>query len=270
MPRIVIIGGGFGGLAAAKALRKAAVEVVLIDRRNFHLFSPLVYQVATAGLSPGDIASPIRWILRKQRNLQVWLGEATAIDPVRKVVTLADGEVSYDGLIVAAGARSPYFGHDAEWPKYAPGTEDDGGRAGGAAQSAARVRARRARDGSRGAAQAPDVRRRRRRPDRRRAGRRPRRDLAARSGARLPRHPSRVGPHHPHRGRRGNSCDLPARIVSVRPAGPRAAGGLGVDRHFRDRYPGRTGCAGTGNHRGRDHPLGGRRGRGAARAHPRR
>jgi len=121
MPRIVIIGGGFGGLAAAKALRKAAVEVVLIDRRNFHLFSPLVYQVATAGLSPGDIASPIRWILRKQRNLQVWLGEAAAIDPVRKVVTLADGEVTYDGLIVAAGARSSYFGHDAEWPKFAQG-----------------------------------------------------------------------------------------------------------------------------------------------------
>ena len=121
MPRIVIIGGGFGGLAAAKALRKAAVEVVLIDRRNFHLFSPLVYQVATAGLSPGDIASPIRWILRKQRNLQVWLGEAAAIDPVRKVVTLADGEVTYDGLIVAAGARSSFFGHDAEWPKFAQG-----------------------------------------------------------------------------------------------------------------------------------------------------
>ena len=121
MPRIVIIGGGFGGLAAARALRKAAVEVVLIDRRNFHLFSPLVYQVATAGLSPGDIASPIRWILRKQRNLQVWLGEAAAIDPVRKVVTLADGEVTYDGLIVAAGARSSYFGHDAEWPKFAQG-----------------------------------------------------------------------------------------------------------------------------------------------------
>jgi NADH dehydrogenase len=121
MPRIVIIGGGFGGLAAAKALRREAVEVVLIDRRNFHLFSPLVYQVATAGLSPGDIAAPIRWILRKQRNVQVWLGDVTAIDPARKVVTLDDGEITYDGLIVAAGARTSYFGHDAEWPAHAQG-----------------------------------------------------------------------------------------------------------------------------------------------------
>lgn len=117
---MVIIGGGFGGLWAAKRLAGAAVDVLLIDRRNHHVFSPLLYQVATAGLSPGDIASPIRWILRGQDNLKVWLAEATAIDIKSKVVKLADGEVSYDYLIVAAGSRPTYFGHD-EWAKHARG-----------------------------------------------------------------------------------------------------------------------------------------------------
>ncbi len=119
-PRVVIIGGGFGGLSAARALRHAPVEVVLLDRRNHHVFQPLLYQVATAGLSPGDIASPIRWILRKHRNLHVWLAEVTGIDAARRVVRLADGEVSYDFLIVAAGATHAYFGHD-EWRAHAPG-----------------------------------------------------------------------------------------------------------------------------------------------------
>src|SRR4249920_940281 len=104
IPRVVIIGGGFGGLSAAKTLRKADVDVLLIDRRNHHVFQPLLYQVATAGLSPGDIASPIRWILHKQRNVRVWLAEATAIDTRRRVVGLADGEVLYDFLILAPGA----------------------------------------------------------------------------------------------------------------------------------------------------------------------
>lgn len=119
-PKVVIIGGGFGGLSAARALRSAPVDVVLLDRRNHHVFQPLLYQVATAGLSPGDIASPIRWILRKHRNLHVWLAEVTSIDPARRVVRLADGEVSYDFLIVAAGAMHAYFGHD-EWRAHAPG-----------------------------------------------------------------------------------------------------------------------------------------------------
>jgi NADH:ubiquinone reductase (H+-translocating) len=117
---VVIIGGGFGGLAAAKALADAPVDVTLIDRRNFHVFSPLLYQVATAGLSPGDIASPIRWILRRQSNVRVWLGDATAIDVARRVVVLADGEVPYDFLIVAAGAQTSYFGHD-RWADSAQG-----------------------------------------------------------------------------------------------------------------------------------------------------
>ena len=119
-PRVVIIGGGFGGLSAARAFRHAPVDVLLIDRRNHHVFQPLLYQVATAALSPGDIASPIRWILRKQRNVEVWLADATAIDTVSQRVILADGEVQYDYLIVSTGATHTYFGHD-EWRAFAPG-----------------------------------------------------------------------------------------------------------------------------------------------------
>ena len=119
-PHVVIIGGGFGGLYAARALRGAAVRVTVIDRRNHHVFQPLLYQVAMAALSPGDIASPIRWILRRQRNVEVLLAEARAIDATRRIVTLADGEIGYDYLIVAAGSTHAYFGHD-EWRPVAPG-----------------------------------------------------------------------------------------------------------------------------------------------------
>jgi NADH dehydrogenase len=126
IPHVVIVGGGFGGLAAAQALKRAPVTITLIDRRNHHLFQPLLYQVATAGLSPGDIASPIRWVLRRQRNARVLLGEARAIDVARRTVTLEDGELSYDFLIVAAGSTHAYFGHP-EWEAFAPGlkTLDD-------------------------------------------------------------------------------------------------------------------------------------------------
>jgi NADH dehydrogenase len=119
-PKVVIIGGGFGGLWAAKRLARAPVDVLLLDRRNHHVFSPLLYQVATAGLSPGDIASPIRWVLRKQKNLNVWLADATSIDADRRVVRLTDGEVTYDHLIVAAGSTPAYFGHD-DWAPHARG-----------------------------------------------------------------------------------------------------------------------------------------------------
>ncbi len=119
--RVVIVGGGFGGLACARALARADVEVILVDRRNHHLFQPLLYQVATAGLNPSDIAYPIRSVLRKQSNARVVLGEVVAIDPAARSVTLADGEVlAGDTLVVAAGARHAYFGND-QWETHAPG-----------------------------------------------------------------------------------------------------------------------------------------------------
>src|SRR5262245_7557218 len=121
MPRVVIIGGGFGGLYAARAFRRQPIDVTVVDRRNHHLFQPLLYQVAMAALSPGDIASPIRWILRRQRNVEVLLGEVDRIDTERRSVHLSDGdEIAYDFLIVAAGATHAYFGHD-EWQRHAPG-----------------------------------------------------------------------------------------------------------------------------------------------------
>jgi len=120
-PHVVIVGGGFGGLNAAKALRKAPVRVTIIDRHNHHLFQPLLYQVATATLSPGDIASPIRWILRHARNTRVLLGDVRAVDLTARRLSLVDGEVvEYDYLIVAIGTSHTYFGHD-EWAAYAPG-----------------------------------------------------------------------------------------------------------------------------------------------------
>lgn len=120
-PSVLILGGGFGGLAAAKVLRKAPVRVTLLDRHNYHLFQPLLYQVATATLSPGDIASPLRWIFRRAPNVRVLLGEATSIDVARRRVGLADDDhLEYDFLVVATGASHTYFGHD-EWGLHAPG-----------------------------------------------------------------------------------------------------------------------------------------------------
>jgi NADH dehydrogenase len=121
LPHVVVIGGGFGGLMAAKALTRAPVRVTLLDRHNHHLFQPLLYQVATATLSPGDIASPIRWILRRARNVRVLLGDVRAIDTQTRRVRLEDDStIDYDFLIVATGASHTYFGHD-EWAKDAPG-----------------------------------------------------------------------------------------------------------------------------------------------------
>ncbi|MBI4910549.1 MAG: NAD(P)/FAD-dependent oxidoreductase [Acidobacteria bacterium] len=118
--RIVIVGGGFGGLYAARKLASAPVSITLIDRRNFHLFQPLLYQVATGGLSPGDIAAPLRSALRKQKNTEVLLAEVTGVDTARKVVVAGKTEVAYDTLILATGATHSYFGH-AEWQQHAPG-----------------------------------------------------------------------------------------------------------------------------------------------------
>lgn len=118
--QVVIIGGGFGGLKAAQALGKLPVEVTMIDKRNFHLFQPLLYQVATGGLSPGDIAAPLRSVLRRYRNVTVLLDEVTAIDPATRSVQLKNSPaIVYDALIVATGAENSYFGHD-EWAAFAP------------------------------------------------------------------------------------------------------------------------------------------------------
>ncbi|MDF2773585.1 MAG: Pyridine nucleotide-disulfide oxidoreductase, FAD/NAD(P)-binding domain protein, partial [Geminicoccaceae bacterium] len=131
-PHVVIIGGGFGGLNAARAFRRAPVDVTIIDRNNHHTFQPLLYQVATATLNPSDITAPIRHVVRKQRNVLVLLAEVTAIDLAARLVSIDDGtaerrrDIEYDYLIIAAGARHSYFGH-AEWERDAPGlkTIDD-------------------------------------------------------------------------------------------------------------------------------------------------
>ena len=120
LPHVVIIGGGFGGLYAARALRRAQIRLTIVDRRNHHVFQPLLYQVAMAALSPGDIASPIRWILRRQSNAEVILADVRSIDQAHQRLILADGEISYDYLIVASGSTHAYFGHD-EWRASAPG-----------------------------------------------------------------------------------------------------------------------------------------------------
>jgi NADH dehydrogenase len=118
---VVVVGGGFSGLYAARSLGRRGLHVVLIDRVNYHLFQPLLYQVASAALSPGDIAEPLRAILRKYRNIEVLLGEVTSIDPAARLVKIEDGaEFSYDYLVLATGARHSYFGHP-EWEPLAPG-----------------------------------------------------------------------------------------------------------------------------------------------------
>ena len=165
--RVVIVGGGFGGLQAARALRWADVDVVLVDRRNHHVFQPLLYQVATAGLSPGDIAAPIRWILRRQQNVQVLLGEAIRVDLAARTLHLDIGRLHYDALIIATGATHAYFGHD-DWQVHAPGlkTLEDAGPH--PAPSPACVRAGRANRRPGRARAAPHVRDRWRRTDGRR------------------------------------------------------------------------------------------------------
>jgi len=119
-PHVVIIGGGFGGLSAARALRRAPVDITLIDRRNFHLFQPLLYQVATGSLSPGEISAPLRGVLGKQKNAKVLLGDVIDVNPDTNSILLADGAIiPYDFLIVAAGAQTSYYGHE-EWRQWAP------------------------------------------------------------------------------------------------------------------------------------------------------
>src|SRR5579862_4806190 len=119
--RVLILGGGFGGLNAAQKLKRAPVEVTLIDRRNFHLFQPLMYQVATGSLSPGEIAAPLRSVLSRQKNVRVLMEDAGDLDgDARKLILKSGAEVPYDTLVVATGSRSSYFGHN-DWEAVAPG-----------------------------------------------------------------------------------------------------------------------------------------------------
>jgi NADH dehydrogenase len=120
MPRVVIVGAGFGGLQAARAFRNVPVQVTVIDRNNHHLFQPLLYQVATAGISPADICAPIRHVLRKQHNTEVLMGEVTGVDVQEQRVFMDDQAIPYDYLILATGARDSYFGHP-DWAQFAPG-----------------------------------------------------------------------------------------------------------------------------------------------------
>src|SRR5262249_7457371 len=123
LPHVVIIGAGFGGLTAAQALKRAPVRITVVDRTNHHLFQPLLYQVAMAGLSPADIAAPIRSVLRKQKNAMVLLDEAIDVNFSEQVVNLRDSKLKYDYLVLATGGRTSYFGHD-EWEVFAPGLKD--------------------------------------------------------------------------------------------------------------------------------------------------
>src|SRR5579875_734979 len=120
LPHVVIVGAGFGGLLAARALGKAPVHVTVIDRNNHHLFQPLLYWVATAGLSPAEISSPIRRILRRQKNTEVLMAEVTGVDLEKQLVLMGERSLRYDYLILATGAQDNYFGHP-EWSKYATG-----------------------------------------------------------------------------------------------------------------------------------------------------
>lgn len=125
-PHLVILGGGFGGLALAQALSRAPLRITLVDKRNHHLFQPLLYQVATAALAPGDIAEPLRRVFKGQRNLEVRLAEATDIDLEGRRVILSDGEIAYDMLVLATGSTHHYFGNDEKWAPHAPGLKTIG------------------------------------------------------------------------------------------------------------------------------------------------
>ena len=223
LKHVVIVGGGFGGIAAARALRRAPVRLTMIDRRNHHLFQPLLYQVATAALNPSDIASPIRRILRRQRNASVILGEASSIDTRRKIVQLLDGEVAYDYLIVATGATHSYFGHD-EWLEPAPGLKT--------LEDAVEIRRRvlvayEAAEREVDAAEVcelDDVRDNRRRADGGRDGGGARGDFAARARARFSTNRSGQRAHHPDRGGAEGAAGDVARVVGECAAATGAAG----------------------------------------------
>ena len=217
-PRVIVVGGGFAGLQAVRRLRGVPVDVTLVDRRNFHLFQPLAYQVATGALSPAEIAAPLRGVLKRQRNARVVLAEVDGFDLERRLVSVRTvagehRELQYDLLAVAGGSRYSYFGHE-EWRPVRPGAEVARGGARDPAADPGGVRGRRARAGPRGEGGLADLRGGRRRPHRGRDGRADRRAGARHAAARLPgdRHPGR--PRAPGRGRRPGAARL--RSVALR------------------------------------------------------
>ena len=156
-PHVVIVGGGFGGTHAAHTLRNAPVSVTVIDRTNHSIFHPLLYQVASAGLSSDEIAVPIRFMLRRQRNSDVMMAEVIAVDVQQRRVQMGARQLSYDYLVLATGSHYNYFGHD-DWPRFAFELEDDRGRSAHSAQNPAGVRASGIGNGSRPRPGAPDFR----------------------------------------------------------------------------------------------------------------
>ena len=188
-PRVVIIGAGFGGLTAAAAVGRLPVSVTLIDKKNHHTFQPVLYQVATAGLSPGEIAAPIRGVLRHYKNVTVLMADVGGFDLAKRRVKLSEFEIEYDYLIVAAGATHSYFGHE-EWATAAPGLKTVEDALDDPAPGAARLRTGGTASDRHRHARAAEFRRHRRRPDRRGAGRDAGGSGAAHAGQRLPRHRS--------------------------------------------------------------------------------
>ena len=185
-PHVVILGGGFGGLAAARALKSAPVQVTLIDRNNYQAFQPLLYQVATAGLDVAAIGFPLRTLLRRHANTDVLMVEAESIDPGSQTVRLADGDsLAYDYLIVATGSEGSYFGH-AEWAAHAPGLKNLADAIAHSHRVLEAFERAEAEHDPDLAARRAELRDRGRRPDRRRARRRDRRAREARAEARLP------------------------------------------------------------------------------------
>ena len=216
-PQVIIVGAGFGGLEAAKALRRAPVDITVIDRHNHHCFQPLLYQVATAALSPAEVAWPIRHILRRQKNATVLMAEVTGVDVARaSVVLTASGAFAYDYLILATGATHSYFGHD-EWAGSRPASSASRTRPDIRRTNPARLRAGRAGRGRRRAAAAADLRDRRRRA--RPASRWPARSPRSRA-TRCAKDFRRIDPahraHHPARGRAAHPAGAARRPFRLR------------------------------------------------------
>ena len=249
---------------------RAPVDVTLIDRQNHHCFQPLLYQVATAALSPAEIAWPIRHILRRQQNATVLMAEVTGVDTAGRLLETAAGPMPYDYLVIATGATHSYFGHD-EWAAFAPGLKriEDATRI--RRSILLRLRAGRT-HARRGRAAAPaHLRHRRRRRDRRRNGRRHRRDRAPDAGQGFPPHRSAHGAHHPDRSRAARAADVAGAICRTMCARALTRDGRrGADLDARDELRRRAVSTSTWSHRRRHHHLGCRRGGVAGRALARR